>query len=513
MYLEALRTPQARGAATASSHSMSAPVGGWNARNAWQDMDESDAIIMDNVFPETNGVRWRRGHTAHLTGLGAAAESLMAWNGPSSSKLKVAANSAIYDATAAGAVGAAEVSSMTNDRWQHVNFETSGGNFLVCANGADAVRNYDGSSWTTPTLTGGTSANMIHVNAHKRRLWFTEVDTLSAWYLPVDVVTGTITEFPLGASAQLGGYLVAMATWTRDSGSGIDDLAVFITDRGELIIYQGTDPGSASTWALVGVFRIGEPIGRRCFFKIGSELVLITRDGYMPISRAIAASRTTQAAALSDKIRDAVNVATRDYGANFGWQPILYPRGNMALFNVPISATVAYQHVANTTTGAWCRFIGQNAFCWELFNDKLYFGAATAVNLADNGLADLSVNIAGEVKTAYSYFGNPGRLKLFKMVRPVFDTEGAIQWAMRASVDFDTLIPQDVSTYTGTTGSAWDTSPWDTSAWSQAPRTFREWRGLEGQGYAAALHVKAAIQGVSCRWYSTDWLYEPGSFV
>jgi hypothetical protein len=127
------------------------PVGGWNARDPLPSMKPEDAIVLDNLIPGVGSVSLRKGHGAYVTGLGSYIESLMEYSPPSGTvKLFAATPTAIYDVTATGAVGAAAVTSLSNGRFQHTMFATAGGNYLVCANGANAVRNFDGTSWTTP---------------------------------------------------------------------------------------------------------------------------------------------------------------------------------------------------------------------------------------------------------------------------------------------------------------------------------------------------------------------------
>lgn len=497
--------------------SVPAPVRGWNARDSLADMPPDQAVVLDNWFPKPEEVSIRKGFSGHVTGIASATESLMAYHPPGSgAKLFAAANSAVYDVTIAGAVGAASFSSLTNVRFQHVNFGNSAGNFLYICNGADAPRYWDGSTWTSPTITGSglTASNLIHVNVFKRRLFFVENNTLSFWYFPVETISGAITEFRLDGLAKLGGYLMAMGTWTRDSGDGIDDLAVFLTSKGEVIIYQGTDPGDAAAWALVGVFNIGAPIGRRCMFKVGAELIVVTEDGFLPISKAIAGARTSDRLALSDNISGAVTAAVDSYKTNFGWQPILYPSGKMALFNVPIKESLeAHQYVMNTTTGAWSRFTGMDANAWEVFNDSLYFGGATAVYKADDGRDDNGANIDTSAKTAFNYFGSKGLVKRFMMARPILSSQGQITLAMAANVDFEDQPPTSTPTYTGSAGSPWDTSPWDTSPWGGAAGIRKDWQGVAGVGYSAALYIRSSTKDIDLNWFSTDWIYEPGGFL
>jgi hypothetical protein len=507
-----LRIPASRSTVSRDirSASIPAPVGGWNARDSWADMPQEDAVILDNIFPDTDSCAHRKGYTEHVTGILGTVETLMAWNGPTSSKLKAAAGTAIYDVTNAGSVGSAEVTSLTNARWQHINFTTSAGQFLVCCNGADAVRNFNGTSWTTPTISGATSADLIHVESHNRRLWFIEKESSSAWFLPVDAISGTATKLDLGAEFRLGGYLQSMAVWTRDAGDGLDDLLCFISSLGEVSVYQGTDPSSASTWTKIGTFRIAPPIGRRCAIRMGSDVFVMTQDGMVALSGALPAGRTTQNVIVSNKIRSAYSSAAKSYGSNFGWQPLFYPRGHYAFVNVPLSSTQAHQYVVNTTTGAWCRFTGQNAFCWELLNERLYFGGVSTVFLADNGLDDNGSNIPGEAKQAYGYFGTR-RQKRFTNIRPIFHTEGAIEWAMRVSVDFDVDRPEDISTFTPALTTPWG-SAWG-SAWGSSSQMFRDYRAVTGIGYAGAFHAKISIKGVTCKWFATDWLFEPGGYL
>src|SRR6185436_18207516 len=146
-----------------------------------------------------------------------------------------------------------------------------------------------------------------------------------------------LLEFPLGSEATKGGYLLAMASWTRDGGSGVDDFAVFITSEGEAIVYQGTNPSSATTWAKIGSYVIGRPLGRRCVMQYGAECVVITENGIFPLSSLLQSGDERAKFALSYKIQNAIVNAARAYGPNFGWKAITFPAYDAVLVNVPIS--------------------------------------------------------------------------------------------------------------------------------------------------------------------------------
>lgn len=497
---------------TARTVSLPAPVGGWNARDSLAAMPPEDAVTLINLFPGTTSVRLRDGFSTHSTGYGSTVQTLMAYQGSTTSKLKAIAGGSVYDATASGAVGAAELSSLTNSRWQYVNIATSGGNFIEMCNGADSVYTYDGTTWTdqSAAITGVTSSTLININLHKNRLWFIEVGSLRAWYLPVQSITGAAAALDLRSFCARGGFLMAMATWTIDAGYGVDDHAVFITSEGEVLVYRGTDPASASTWALVGVYWLGSPVGRRCFVKYGGDLLIITEDGLVPLSKALQSDRLNHRVALTDKIQTEVGAAVRDYGATFGWQVIPYPNQDMLLLNVPVASPGQEQYVMNTITGAWCKFRGWNAQCFEIYNDRLYFGGPTYVGKAWDTAEDNGGAIFMDGLQAFNYFKSRGQQKRFTMMRPTLLINSAQSVNAGINTDFDKSAPSSSIATVTFSGSLWDTAVWDTGTWSDLLSVSAIWQGAVGVGYCGAPHLQANLDGANLEWLSTDIVMEHG---
>tara|TARA_Y100000310_G_scaffold67277_1_gene62564 strand:- start:5666 stop:7195 length:1530 start_codon:yes stop_codon:yes gene_type:complete len=505
------------GQLVSTTRSLPPPVGGWDTRESLADMPETHAIILDNFFPLTDKVGLRRGHSSHVTGMTAAdVETLIEYVPKTGSGQLFAANSGgIYNVTAAGAVGAAVSSGHSNNRWQHVNLGTSAGQFVRLFNGTDTPLLYDGSTWATTAITGPTAANLIWGNLHQRRLWVGEEDSLSAWYLAANAVSGAATEFSLAGIARLGGYIMAMGTWTRDAGDGMDDVACFYTSEGEVIVYAGTDPSDATLWSLVGVFRIGKPIGRRCFVKAGSDLILVTQDGFVPLSGILTLDRSqTRLVALSDQIAQAVNTAVRLYGTNFGWQPILYPRGTMLIFNIPISSLKSHQYVFNTLTGAPSRFTGINAVCFGMLNDELYFGGHDGVVYKfDDGTSDNTANIEADAMQAFSYFGQPNASKAFKEIEPIFQSDGNPNAAIDLNVDFQKKQPTGVAAASAVSAGTWGISKWGIGRWGTADQVYSGWRGVRGVGRAASTRIRINTTTANPNWVATNVRYIPGGQV
>lgn len=499
---------------------MPAPIGGWNARDSIAAMDIKDAVILDNMFPTTSDVMVREGYAQWATGLpGGQVESLLVYNGPVTQRLFGACGTEIYNVTSSGAVGAAESATLTNDRFQHVNISTSGGNYMYSVNGVDDPLLYDGTTWTSingasvPAITGVTTASLIHVNLFKNRLWFTEKASLNVWYLPVNSIGGAASKLDFMSIARRGGYLIGMATWTVDAGAGIDDYAVFFTSEGEIIIYQGTDPSSATTWALKGVWQIGAPLGRRCFGKLGGDVLDITIDGLLPLSKALLSSRVNPRIALTDKIEGAMGTAAGLYSANFGWDVCLFPKGSQLILNVPVASGSQQQYVMNTITGSWCRFLDIPANCWALFQDIPYFGGDGYVGKYSGYKADNSNNIDAEAEQAFSHFGSPGRKKLWKLARPIFSSDGTPSVAAILNTDYATDPPTATLTFTPSTAASWDVSEWDESVWGGGLSIIKNWQKLGAAGIAGAIHIKIAQKDIETRWAGTDFVYEAGGTV
>lgn len=495
------------------SATLPAPTGGWNARDALADMDPSDAVTLENWFPGTTSVNLRYGYTRWATGFPSTVDTILSYNGGTTNKLFGISGSAVYDATSGGAIGAAALTGLTNAKWQYVNIATPGGNYIWMCNGADAPVTFDGTTWANPSISGVTGSDLIHVNLHKNRLWAIQKGTLKAWYLPVQSIAGTMQALDLSSFCNRGGYLMAMATWTVDAGYGVDDMAVFITSNGEVLVYRGTDPASATTWALVGIWWIGSPVGRRCFVKYAGDVLLITQDGIVPLSGALQSSRVQPQVALSYKIEDAISTAVALYGSTFGWQILPFPIGNLLILNVPVQAgSNQQQFVMNTITKAWCKFTGWNANCWELYVDQPYFGGNTFIGKAWNGTTDFGSAINATALQAFNYFGNRAQLKRWTMMRPIFNTGGSPALAANVNVDFDMSDTTAALAFSVVPGSLWDVALWDQGTWA-GTTILKNWQGVTGIGYCAAPLIKVAAGSITVQWMSTDLVFEPGAIL
>lgn len=437
-------------------------------------------------------------------------ETLAVWQGPSSSKMFAAAGGAIWDVSSATAGTFAYTPGGASNRWQWCNHTTSGGAYLWMCNGSDAPIHYNGSAWAAPSITGITASNIVQVISHKKRLWFVLTESTKGAYLATDAIAGAATEFQFGSLFTRGGYLMAIATWTRDGGAGSDDYFVAISSRGQCAMYRGTDPASATTWELAGVFDLPPPIGRRCFQKFGGDLLLITLEGVFPLSQLLAVDQSSaRRVAISEKIATTFNAAAQSYATNFGWECCVYPKGTRLLINVPVSESVtAKQYVMNTLTGAWCEFDSWNANTFAVFGDVLYYAGNNGdVYRADVGSADIDVPITATGQTAYTAAGAPN-LKLFKMLRPLVTASGANRPSLGVSLDFvETSAMSAIAAASSTGASTWDTSVWDTASWGGEDVQISDWINVVGLGTFGSIKFRAqtGVSAGSSGWSISSW--------
>lgn len=338
-----------------------------------------------------------------------------------------------------------------------------------------------------------TSADMSFVWTYKNRVWFQQKDSLSVWYLNVDSVGGTATKFPMGGIFPSGGALLFGARWSLESGAdgGLSEQNVFCTTQGEVAIYQGVSPDEPETWALVGVYRIGSPLGKRAYLRGGGDLAIATTVGLVPLSKAISLDVTAlNVATVSYKIADAWTDAIRLRGMS-NWQAMIWPEGKLAAVAPPdlIGSSAPVVFVSNTETGAWARFTNWHALCFEVFRGQLYFGSPDGkVYQANVGGMDDDVPYTGVAVPLFDDMGTPANAKIGKVGRARTRANAQVVDRIDLLTDYNFTLPPapDATPLTGT--NTWDDGIWDSSVWGSETLSIinQQWRAVGGIGYSIA---------------------------
>lgn len=484
------------------------PVGGINSRDAYTAMKKEDAVFMKNFYPRGNYVEIRAGNSNHATGMTGNGKTLATYSALTGTETMFCSTpSGIYNVTSSGAVGAS-VLARTEGKHQWIMFGDGTNNWLIMCNGVDNPAFYNGTTWTsvdgasTPAITGVATQILIAPMVYQGRLYFAAVNTLNMWYLPPGVVGGAATKFDLSLVASRGGYIVAMINWTYDGGSGSDDRAVFITSQGEVIVYEGDDPGTAANWRKVGTYYIGKPIGRKCVCKYGGDVLVMTEDGIVALSGALTGVVNDSKFKITDKIRNYYIEQVKNYGSVAGWEMMIYPKESALVVNIPkVADSSSDQLVMNLVTGAWTRFTDWDAMGFGILNSQLYYTIGTKTVKAWSGVSDaansVTTQIAATFSTAYSNFGTPA-FKRPKSMRVVASGNTATYTPVTA-----------VSTSFNSVGSVDGSNSHEVAA-NSVSNNFFSVTSYGGEWISSYYSVSTSTNGGLLRVHNLEHLYEIG---
>lgn len=511
---------------SAQTLTMPAPIGGWNATNSLATMGPTEAVIIDNWFCLPTELQQRKGYTQWATGLTGSVKSFLTYDSATGTHQFFAVSGSgssysIYNVSASGSVGTAVVTGLTGGDYKHQLSTTSGGSFTLAVNGVDNALLYDGTTWHSLTQTsapyklqGVDTYKLCNVRLHKRRMWFVERDSLKCWYTDTDAVSGTIHSYDFGPLFARGGKIVNIDTWSLDAGTGMDDYFVVITSSGEIAVFTGTDPADATNWSLKGVYYVGSPVGTNNTQKYGGDVLLLNKDGLIPLSQCLMSSRVNTRVSITSKIQQKITEVTTTYENNYGWQVVLFPPQNMLMVNVPTSTTTSDQYVMNTITGAWSRFTNINATCWIFINEQLYFAKDGKVYRFWDGTSDDGSVIITDLLPAFSAFGSQVQIKRFTMHRISMGADVSFAYNSQMALDFDLQNSPDTPYGSPSTGSAvWDTATWDNATWGGGIYPFSTWKMLTGMAHYGSIRLKTSSNVSDIRFYSIDIVYEAGGVI
>ena len=504
------------------NYTLPAPVGGLNVRDSLDLMPQTDAIILDNYLPQDTKLSLRKGYSVYAKTLSRFL-TLAAYKKYNEPRFIGISAGKAYNLSSKQRIKIYDNVTFLENRCQTVQYKDR----LFFMNGVDTPKvfyvNDEGEdvfedwSFTADNLI---AAKIISGTVSKQFLWFVETGSMKVWYAKeAGNISGELYSFDLSQVARFGGHIMAICCWTQDGGQGIDDLTVFITSEGEALVYSGSNPNSVDGWSLKGSYKISRPIGYRCAFQYQGDIVLITEEGYIPLSKVLPLSQAgASSAAFSDKIRGLVLDRVANNKNKDGWQGIIYPKGGYCLFNVPVSRNFE-QHVINLNTGAWCRFTGIKSYCWELFEGKLYFGSDYGVYLFDDGYSDAGNHIYGEVQQAFSNLGSTG-LKKIELLNP--RTKSSMRYALviYTNMDFEERQASFAENVGNSGITKWNEAKWSSlknpigTKWQTIKGTIRsQWIANSATGFKASIVFKTKTRGNLIEWYDTGVRYEQASGI
>ncbi|MGL4487854.1 MAG: hypothetical protein ACRCU5_00225 [Rhizobiaceae bacterium] len=477
------------------AYSFPAPSRGWVTVDNQMDAAPLGAYVLENAYPRTNGLYLRGGSERFATVGTLPVQHLFAYNAAQSNrKMFAACNGSVYDITnpaSATAIPTPVITGLTGGKLIIAQMANAGGDFLLLFNGSDVHRVFNGTIWATnapaitfpvapgnPTDTSGISGAFVF----KNRLFMVQKDARRAWFLPVANIGGAAQLINLDGVFKRGGLVAFGATWSSDSGDGPDDRCVFVSTEGEVLIFEGSDPSSASSWGLVGRYDASPPMGRNAFETIGGDLLIATKQGLIPLSQISAKDPSmVNIAALSRNIEpdwlqySALRTQT-------DWDLVKWTENSALVVCCPPYITQETPGnfvpanpsclVLSLDGGGWAKFVPWDCQTVVVFGGRFFFGdSAGRVFEGDVTGADDGDPYYFRFATAFSGMGAPALAKTATQARASWLSSIPLKYRSSMSADFSLEWPA-VSPIAPafTIGEEWDVATWDVSDWNTTPQ-------------------------------------------
>lgn len=351
------------------------------------------------------------------------------------------------------------------------------------------------------TITGVDTSLLSFVKVFANRLWFVEDGTLDVWYLPVDSLGGAATKFSFKGIFGKGGRILFLATWSSDSGDGLDDRFVVVTSEGEAVVYVGTDPSAAATWQKVGLFRLPKPLGRKAVLRTGGDLAIATDEGIIPFSQVVqkdpsALSLSAVSAAIEPDWKREASARV-----SFEWEMHKWAEKNMAVVTQPRDNDNQTHQclVVNLETGAWARYTGWDVHVAGYYDGFLYFGSKTGkVYQMEVSGSDDGSPYTGFAVGQFDHLEAPDLYKTVHDVRAIFRAAATFTYKLSGSVNYVIEEPSapnaNLDPPTEAAAAVWDVGLWDESIWDEGGENLFEvkthWRSINRGGYSFAFQLQ-----------------------
>jgi len=502
------------------------PVGGINAFDSPENMAPTDAIALQNWIPRSGYLESRPPTGVHLNlsgvGMGTGCY-LITYHGIAGQQLIAIGNGGTAYNVSAGtqvSVGTG-FANMTYTVSFHIN------DVLIVMGGAYKEKAYNGTTFTDLDYTGSSPSiittgaftagcnfkgRAIYINSGRTDVGTPLTAVNSFWYAEAGSYQGNITEFPLDSVSLYGGTPKAIGVWTKDTGAGPDDILVLYYTTGEVILYQGDDPGDADNWELIGNFRIAPPQSKTAMCQYGSDLLLLSTKGYVNLTDVLRTDQRSDYPAFSRRVWAQIADYASTYGGVFTDlnQAILW-EDSLLLFVVAISGAGGSRpvFVLNTSTGAWSRFtqLGDPINC-AVFNEVLYFGGSSII-LKFGTWATATETITMSATPAFSDLGDPTGQKQITAAQFMTNHPDPKLIEVTGYSDFNLegSLPTPTAYAGGGAPSEATVGTYPVARKAMAHVFTRGWQNLSAFGYYVSMAVQMATNDRTLYWRATNIRY------
>lgn len=223
------------------------------------------------------------------------------------------------------------------------------------------------SDFVTVTTTTAEMLDGVLVHQDRPYLW-RYGGTLEFYYGDVGAVTGPITLFPLSRLGNITGQIAGIVSLTQDASENVNDSLCVLTTTGQIVIYEGTNPGDATDWRLAGRVQAAPPISKFGYVNVGGDVWMITDSGLVSVLQSWRQGVMALVGNLARPISEEIKALVATGGE---WQLHQSARGEFIIINHYLngaSRQFIYDvqgqgwHTANYPARRWHNLGGQTEF-------------------------------------------------------------------------------------------------------------------------------------------------------
>jgi hypothetical protein len=159
------------------------------------------------------------------------------------------------------------------------------------------------------------------------------------------------SSFSLDGALQNGGSIIRLCTISRSGSDTVDSYLAAITDQGEIVLFDGTDPTdlTGEKWKIVGHFQIPPPLNKWGFADMEGDLIVVTKNGLVSLRRIIFGQVTN----ITDNLEYRIMSLFKNYMftiPSFSQFVGLYyyQRNRLLIFNVPTDLPMPFNQIVTT---------------------------------------------------------------------------------------------------------------------------------------------------------------------
>lgn len=319
--------------------------------------------------------------------------------------------------------------------------------FGTNADFADCNQVYDGSTWAAWgfTYSGSPIGGQVSIS-YKGRVYI--FSGTNMYYGDLDAITGATEIYSLESILEESGEIVWAALISSPGERAEDVYLAFGTSAGEILVYGGDYPESA-TWGLVGKFKRSPPLGFGSIISFGNDVLLLEESSIVSLRELFTkGSFLAEQSSISSNIgsywKDLIRNLNQNYWPNnFGVSGVFWPERNQIVILMPgflrgdtgEFADETSLLVYNVLSGGWSvhrlqHLTGSDSGNLTYFDGNLYFSNDNNVYTIDlDGYGDYDpdsatiVSYGFDIHGTYVNFGTSTLSKRVVAYQPLIRTD------------------------------------------------------------------------------------------